>query len=331
MALAIAVAVATLAGLEQFWRARGHRPTVIDDEALWCEQRERVDSRPTIALVGASRILLATSLERIRHRYPDYEPVQLAIGAKHSLAVLRDLASDDDFRGIAVVSLTAQAFEPRFWDDQEDWVQACRAPWRLEQRVARRLRTGLEERLVVMAPRVSLREVGRGVFGSGELPSPWWIHRSADRSGSIDYALWKPAPAGYRPVRRFYYARTVSSESAWLAASAPVEQWIDQIVNRGGRVALVRLPTAGDQWKRDETHYPRARYWDAFAARTVATTFHFSDDPRLAAFELPDGSHIGAGDIPAFTDALFDGLEARGLFANRSNPRPGPLRVEFRE
>lgn len=316
IALTLLLAAAALGTLEQFWRARGHRPTVIDDEALWCQQRQRAVGSRVIALVGTSRILLGTSLDRIRLRLPGYEPVQLAIGGKHPLAVLRDLADDESFQGVAIVSVVAQAFERRFVDDQEDFVRACREPWRLEPRVARLLRTPLEEHLVVMTPRVSLREVGRSVFTSRQLPSPWWVHRNADRSGSIDYALWKPAAPGVRPIRHYYYARSVSPAAVWLAATAPVEGWIRKIVNRGGSVALVRLPTSGDQWKRDEQHYPRARYWDAFAAQSVAPTFHFSDDLRLASFEQPDDSHVGADDIAAFTDALFEGLQARGVFAN---------------
>jgi hypothetical protein len=39
---------------------------------------------------------------------------------------------------------------------------------------------------------------------------------------------------------------------------------------------------------------------------------HFADEPALAAFHLPDDSHLDFRDKPAYTKALVDALVRRG-------------------
>ena len=91
------------------------------------------------------------------------------------------------------------------------------------------------------------------------------------------------------------------------------ERNAERIRARGGRVILVRFPTSGALWTSvDERFYPRAEYWDVFAARTGMHMLHFQDVPGLAGFDCPDGSHIDAKDRTAFTEALLDALDERG-------------------
>ena len=50
--------------------------------------------------------------------------------------------------------------------------------------------------------------------------------------------------------------------------------------------------------------YPRATYWDVFAAQTAAITIHFADEPTLRDFTCPEGSHMDQSDAVRFTRSL---------------------------
>ena len=73
---------------------------------------------------------------------------------------------------------------------------------------------------------------------------------------------------------------------------------------RGGQVIFVRMPTSEPLWTRQARAYPRADYWDRFAAASGSPTIHFADYPSLSCFECPDYSHLDASDAPAFSHAL---------------------------
>ena len=62
-----------------------------------------------------------------------------------------------------------------------------------------------------------------------------------------------------------------------------------------------------------ESHYPRDRYWDAFARHSGVPTIHFKDIPAMAGLECPDGAHLDQKDQTTFTAALARALRAKGM------------------
>ena len=89
------------------------------------------------------------------------------------------------------------------------------------------------------------------------------------------------------------------------------------IERRGGKVVFVRMPTSDEHWALDESKYPKALYWDRFAAVAEATAIHFLDVPGLAGFECPDTSHLDTRDSVAFTGRLVHELLDRGVIDRR--------------
>jgi hypothetical protein len=89
-AVALALAIAMIGGMELFWRARGATPSVNDDAALWAYHRRRLDSGnpKTVVLLGASRMQLGFSTDTFRRRYPNVELVNLSVAAATPLATL---------------------------------------------------------------------------------------------------------------------------------------------------------------------------------------------------------------------------------------------------
>jgi hypothetical protein len=51
--------------------------------------------------------------------------------------------------------------------------------------------------------------------------------------------------------------------------------------------------------------YPRAEYWDKLAARSATPVLYTADEPEMASFQCPDGSHLSGHDQIAFTQALL--------------------------
>ena len=110
--LAIVLAVAACGFVEAHWRALGYRPNILDSRQLWAQQRERVDRGRgiTLALLGASRTEFGIDPKRLRERLPKYRPVMLAVDAHYPLATLRDLAEDENFRGVVLCDLDAVGY-----------------------------------------------------------------------------------------------------------------------------------------------------------------------------------------------------------------------------
>jgi len=92
-----------------------------------------------------------------------------------------------------------------------------------------------------------------------------------------------------------------------------VEGWVKAIQARGGRVIFVQFPTTGANLRFDEFMFPKARYWDAFAAQTSALCLHFAEVPELSGFDCPDTSHLDRTEAPRFTLELGKVLEDHGL------------------
>jgi hypothetical protein len=71
------------------------------------------------------------------------------------------------------------------------------------------------------------------------------------------------------------------------------------------------MPVTGESWTLEESHFPKALYWDAFAASGAATAIHFRDVPDLRDLECPDTSHLDMRDAPRFTKVLIRELNQR--------------------
>lgn len=315
LACAALLVTLTVAGLEMGVRSLGFTPSVLDTKALWSEVRSDVYGPDKVVLIGGSRALFDISPDTFEALRPGLQVRQLGLGATWGEAILRDLADDEDFEGLVVASTRAEGLEPSHWDAQQDRVDYYHHEFRFDERLGSRLRTALGARLAVMSPAVSLPRLVERAIDERSLPKQWLVFKD-DRSVQGNFAVrGKVADSMLESVVRGHYRRyAISSPDAWLAATAPVEAWIHAIQARGGRVALVRFPTSGVHWKVDEEHYPRALYWDRFAARTQAVAIHFLDDPVLSALELPDSTHIDRADAPRFTKRLVELLEERGFF-----------------
>ncbi|HVS12162.1 MAG TPA: hypothetical protein VMS76_20035, partial [Planctomycetota bacterium] len=95
-----------------------------------------------------------------------------------------------------------------------------------------------------------------------------------------------------------------AGEAETEAILARLERAVAALQARGARVAAFFLPACGRRAEIEERRWPRARYWDRFAASSSATVIHAGDEPDFPRFDCYDGSHLDDDDVPEFTRAL---------------------------
>jgi hypothetical protein len=158
---ALVAAAAVLGVYEAALRARDIRPSVGDDPEMWTCIRRRAsgaDGR-TLVLAGSSRIQGAFKPDAAREVAPDVTCVQLAVDATNPVAALRDLAEDETFRGVALMSLLPGALNRDEWESQTSWVRRRDAGWTLNDELNRTWRAALQARFSVLAPEADVRRV----------------------------------------------------------------------------------------------------------------------------------------------------------------------------
>jgi hypothetical protein len=327
--LAVALAGTALLGWEAILRSQGHRPSVVDDKALWAGQRERVYSRNgegVIVLLGECRMQSAVLPGLLQEQFPQVRVVQLAVEGTSPVATLRDLADDEDFRGIVVSSLNDRMLCTDMWATQQEYVEHYHANHTLDARLNRRIATAIQRRFTVIHPHLRLDDVLGHLARHRRLPAPYYMETHPDRSRLADYSredLQEHREFIMSRLQESYTAIEMVSDSQWLQAALEIEASVQAIRARGGRVVFVRFPTSGEHLACDHRTFPRDRYWDQFAAGTSALSIHFEDVPELAAFECPDLSRLDRSDAPQFTLGLAKVLKDSGLFdppAGRHGP-----------
>ena len=316
--LSAAFVVLLVGAAEGFWRAQGHRPSVVDSEQLWSAVRGGIgDGWDELVLLGSSRMQLGLDLATVRERLPGVRASMLAVDGRYPMATLRHLAEDESFRGTVWCATTEDGFLRDQWDAQQAYVDAFRTDESLTTGLEATVTAALQSRLVVLNPKTRLDAVLRDVLRRQPLPRPTYLVTRLDRTRLADYSRTDIAAHRAGRVRRSREVPEPASPEDWLRDVAFVDKWVQAIERRGGRVVFIRFPTSGPVWKIDERRYPKAAYWDRLDEATTAATLHFRDVPAMQQFELPDYSHLDERDRQSFTASLLDALDARGILRDR--------------
>ena len=318
------VAVVALATVEAGKRALGHRPSVVDDEAQWCLQRDRLEGEgeSALALLGTSKAQMGLCGQTLSERLPSYTIAQLAKAGTHPLAALTDLADDPDFRGTVVCELIARSFTPGRLHSQQAVVEFHRRRWTTDQSINAALGGRLEQASAAVSPLSSVRAVASSLLDHQQLPDPPFVVQDHRRFMSADFTridLDEYRARRLRLALESHENEVAPSAEEWLAVAQSFEPAVDRIRQRGGEVVFTVFPVSPERAAIDEQHFPRTEYWDRFARSTAAHTLHWNDVPTLRGFECPDTMHLDTRDTAAFTGALLDELQRRGLL-----PEPPP-------
>jgi hypothetical protein len=299
-----------MAGYEGFWRRRGFEPELRDSAELWCSERERALALGprSLAIVGSSRFQLGIDPVVLGRSLPGLEPVQLAINGSAALPVLRNLAGDAGFRGVALCEVMPQNFFTTAA------LEASSVPWLayLRARPAvggweTRLRGVVQGRVAALQPALDLHVVARRLALRQGLPKPSYVHMRADRFMAADYSKVDRARQLRHWVERARDKRRPSGPELERVLAAARDA-CQRVRARGGSVIFVRMISSLEVRTVEDELFPRAPYWDRLLAETQAIGIYDTDVPGAANLTCPEGSHLDAAQARAFSAGLAGAL-----------------------
>ena len=296
------------------WQARtriGLRAGDIDDSPqAWAEQRRLADFAP-VTIVGDSRILFDTDLDRFQ-KLTGIRPIQTAIVGTNARALLASYANDPGFHGLLIVGLAdlsyfrpegvglGQSYLKGF--DKNDKPSQLSGLWidRLLQRYVAFLDS--DYRLSKLAIRFDHGMRG-GAYGPYD--DVWKISETYDRR---QYAMWDRIETD--PYLRGH------ARHAWNVFKGPPlppaiankviansAEAVRRIRARGGDVIFIRPPSAPELRSIEEGRLPRKMGWDALVAGTRTRAIHADDLPQAQKLNIPEWSHLSRKCATVFTDA----------------------------
>ncbi|MBS1811275.1 MAG: hypothetical protein JST84_24135 [Acidobacteria bacterium] len=293
-----------------------------DDVGLWSFTRAKASnsSHDVVALVGSSRIQLGIDTQVFAQK-TGITPIQLAIDGHPGLRILRHLADDRSFRGIVICEFMekyAEVIERRQTElIPEEWVKKYEAR-SIFSEFEWRARMFGQQTFAFRLPELSLRNLANALR-LRQYPMPPYIRTQPDRSKQADFTL------GDIEKRRKNHASIIEEEfrtspslsvPEYLKASTDLNDMVDQISARGGRVIFVRFPTSGKILEMEEARYPKRQYWDALAKEIKAPMIHFKEHSELIGFECADGTHLDYKQAALFTEALAEILAREGIVSS---------------
>ncbi|MEP7155759.1 MAG: hypothetical protein ABI905_08285 [Betaproteobacteria bacterium] len=322
------IACLALAGIMEARLAQlGYAPTIVDGAELWSRERMRASriGKNALVIIGASRIQLGLDMPTLREE-TGQEPVQLAVLGSSPVTVLAGLAADPTINGTILVD---------YYDGFAMNDTATRYQDKYRQKLLSNplltLGADIEDKLVRLI-RENLRSFADGATPYTSLQRAWsgkprqlYVTTMPDRSRRGDYSK-VPMPAFYHAnvIRSLgftvdagradleQYLQAKADEVApvdnrqFLKEAAGVKEMIAAIEKRGGRVIFIRMPISGLIGKIEGRQFPREKFWLPFLAMVGAQGVWTEDDPVLAGFKTPDGSHLDFRDQPAFTKRLAE-------------------------
>jgi hypothetical protein len=296
---------------------------VLDTPSLWGLVRSRAyGSNPkerVVVLLGMSRMHLDVDRRVFAREAPDHTVIQLAIPGTNPMPVLRDFAADTRFDQTLVVSLQA-AWLMSGDTSAADYVRYYHENGRrLNSRMNSSIESWLQSVSVLRSGVLSPGTTLAGLIAGEGWPRPSYIRMYRDRSREADYtmvdleALQQERLLRNENVVLGRWADSPPSREEFAQRVSELVELVGRIERRGGKVAVVRLPTSGAIWDREQRIFPREEFWDLLDQEAAFPTVHFQDFAALRGFNLPDMSHLDYRDAPAFTRALVGVLRDQGV------------------
>lgn len=313
---AILMAILACGMLEAGARFIGNVPSVVDDKDLWSYWREQAQGadQSTLVLLGNSRMQVDFNIEAWQKIFPRHKVIQLSIDASSPFPVLEDLARDESFRGVILCNL--DYIDLKSFDNPKalEYVAHYHQRWNFIRRVQRLAKTYVQTRLVFLGdgrfPRRWIPTVLKGAA-----PKPNFVQVSADRSKRINFSRIEDLEALRKHFEDNIGAPSPDFAESWeKPGAAKLEQLVQIITKRGGRVLFVKHITTGGLYEKYETFYPSSQTWDPLMRRLSAFSLNCKTLPGVSRFICPDGSHLDYRDTEAYTTLIARAMLVRGIF-----------------
>jgi hypothetical protein len=322
------------------WNARenlGLRAGDIDDSAQsWAEQRRLADAAP-VTIVGDSRILFDTDLDRFQ-QLTGVRPIQTAIPGTNARALLESYANDANFHGLLILGLAELSyFRPAGVGlggsylknfDKNDKPAQLTGLW-IDRWLQRHLAfMDSDYRLSRWAPRFD-RTMRKGAYGPYE--NVWKISETFDGRQTF---MWDriEKDAYLRNHARYAWNLFKGPPIPPFIARAVVErsaEAVRRIRARGGDVIFIRPPSAPELRAVEDKRLPRSEGWDQLLRASQAKGIHADDLAQAQNLVIPEWSHLSRKCAAVFTDAYVRRLvELTGRLKLRADAPPALSRAD---
>lgn len=337
----VTVALVVFLAMASGWEVYGRtvewlKPGLTNSDGLWHVTRDRIDREDGgVVIVGSSRVLFDVNLATWRE-LTGLVPIQLALEGTSPRPFLTHVAQETDFNGLVVVGVTEGLFfgpnpglRAKVLDRYRNLTPADRASIWLSMHLVEpvvafykpdfalftmlKRQTWWPHRRDMAPPRPEVRQL------STTLPTrhtPMWNRVEDDPAyQKIVRDTWL---ASLNAPRLQMPPEVMAKHMASLLANVRAD--VAAIRARGGEVVFVRAPSTGPYIEVERVAFPQDGPWSRLLATADAAGVHFLDHPDLQTFDLPEWSHIAAGQTDAFTRALLPHL--RAALEARGTPRP---------
>lgn len=312
--VALGLFIGLVTAWELYWRAYGVVPSIRNSDGLWATQRRQVSSHRTI-IVGSSRVLFDIDLDTWA-RLAGERPLQLALEGTTPVPILEDLATDPDLHGRILVGVAPDLFFSGFMvrKDAIKYAKDESPSDRASQWLSSHL---VEPFLAFYDPDFALPTiVQRQAWPEREGQGGTRVRKLSATTLDRNTKMWAKVENDleYRAMARRIWAedfepppppKLAELQAGFTREIERAAKVVDKLRKRGVEVLFVRPPSNGEYLAYENRDFPRATTWDALLAKTGAKGIHFEDYPQLQGFELPEWSHLAAGEKPRFTEALY--------------------------
>jgi hypothetical protein len=300
--VALLILIAALGAWKWYWTSQGFGVSIPNDLRAWAGARTMLRDDSTVFL-GSSRIQAAMNPAAWKQATGE-TALQLALVAATPVPVLRHLAEDTDFRGLAIVGIVEMyIFDVSPGTRRGDLAVAeynalMTSPSRRAGVLLDRL---VPYPLLVRNTRLDLPRI---------LEAAWEGHAPENPPANMQRDRWMEFAGERVELADFDYADADTSGRPATAAErdsliARMDAYVREIQSRGGRVALVAFPACGERREIEARRYPREMYWEPLAEATSADmVINAYDVPALEKFQCTDGSHLDPADADHFTRAI---------------------------
>jgi len=331
-------------GWELYWRAQGREASLDDNKDLWAHERAKLykPSPNQVVFIGSSRILFDIQ-KSIWNRETNTEAIMLGLQGSTPLPQLKNIVEETDFRGLIIVGVTPDIF---FWSSNPDGFLWNRAQASIDyltdqtpaQKIGHQLSIPLQTNLAFYRDGleawdddVDLKTLLKNAISderAGPRQPPFYNFQNVELDRNVelsqktenDTALansvarawglesWKKEADDEESYKQLVDDQ-IKSRKFTLEY---FEKYARQYVNEGGKIILVRCPSAGLYRELETRDFPRHQNWDSLVMITKLPAYHFEDYPQLMNLNLPELSHLSKTDADFFTRELIKILKQDG-------------------
>jgi hypothetical protein len=333
--IAFTLSILSLTAWEVFWRSQGVYPTLDDNEALWANQRARVESASSnnILLMGSSRVLFDMQLDEWESE-TGIRPIQLASVGSSPLPIFHDVVNNTNFNGTIVVGVTPGLFfsttspeaQPWQWPQSKVDYYKKRTYAQISNHL---LSLPLQKNLAFLSDDqgvdgIKLKELVAKINTGNRVVDPMppfhdFGEIELDRNLKMKQITVTDTAYANSVIKvwQFYMKGAASGPPPDKASTmAFFLNDLKIIQARGGQVILVRCPSSGGLRAGENMGVPRSKFWDDLIKQSNLKAYHFEDYDQLKDLKCPEESHLSAKDAQYFTTEIVKIMKADGSLTN---------------